>query len=1315
MNHSNLLPSRVQFAGAWSPPLQYGATLLFVAAITGIAAIFNSGSGFLAPATIENPGTLYILPVAAAAVLFGLGPALVALVASLGCITAFFHAQENGQRLILLLITILLIVALAERQRRIREGAERAQGNLRAILESMSDAVMVVDAAGHPVDVNAAATTALGAPDRRTALDWITQRDSEGVPRTDEYALLLRALAGERAVRRNVALPDTGDGPGVLSAVANPVYDTNGRVIGAVSVSRNVTAEIAREREREQLLREIEGERQFTRRILDVAPIGIGVIRPDDLAILTVNASYASYVTQFAAAKFVPGTPLTTYLPGAEHTPFVASLRTAVAENRIIRETGYGSDADTDHFFDWTAQPLPLSDDTVAALITFEDTTARVRGERERENLLHLVEDRRRFAQTIFDAVPVGLAVLDAATMRYVAVNPAFLAPLPKPYHAGGLNGARLSVALPGRGEEAFLAMVRAASAGGEERRRATPYYHAERGVTYWDETLVPLVAPNPGDEYVLYVCNEVTEQVLAQEQIALLAAREAERGQQLEAVFTAQTEGLLVIDLQGRVVRYNAAAEEIAVADGTPLTTIAAICEQFALRDEGGEPVRGLNDDAFTRLRDARSVEAIRQFRDGRGDERWMRMNVSAVRDAAGDVVGAVVAVRDITGERREAEERARLARELAERQRFAEAIFASVPVGLMVVGAEDGRVRAANDAYARFLDTTLAGNNLVGKAAALLQPAGATRPLPEDAEEQYRAWSRTLTETRQPVTIRELAYPDYPERGETFWDITGVPLMGDDDTVRDVLIVAVDVTDATLNRRRVEELAQAAGQRAGELEAIFASMPDGIAITSATGAILQFNAAARILLGMDAPLHQFPTEVADYYAIRLSDGRVAAPDDLPTARAARGDAFSGYEIVIRTPRGDRILSCSGAPIRDANGAVTGGIVVFSDVTERVESRQRIEELAWDAAQRAGELETVIASIADGVMVADAAGRITLDNTAARRLLGRTASLVMTDPAARLEELQLRNARMTPVTLEELPTVRALHGEIVTDQVLIVRRADTAADRYLLFSGAPVRGTDGAITGTVAVFRDITALKEVEQMKDEFISIAAHELRTPLTAIKGYAELLDRRLTAHGDRARDRHAVGIIYKQAERLANLVNEMLDVSRIEAGRLHLNREPIDIGALVAEAVNNLRVSDATHTFAVEIEPGIEVEADAARIEQVLINLIANAVTYSPEGGAITARARAVDGHAVVSIADQGIGIAPDDVPHLFDRFYRASNAGVARSGGMGLGLYICREIIERHGGTIRAESTADVGSTFTLTLPLAGTPPPAPPH
>ncbi len=1697
---------------AWPPAVRFAAALAaalaVVLATTGVIALVNSGWGFFDPVTIENPGTLYIASVTLVALLIGVGPALAASAASMLAVFLAFSRYESFERAVVLVATMLIIIGLAEWQRRAQDAAGRAQAKFEAILESMSDAVMVVDAAGRPTDVNNAAIAMLGAADRAAALAKVAHRRADGTPATDEYALLERALAGEETPQHDVAIPDGPDGPRIASAVASPMRDARGRIIGAVSVSRDMTDRLAQTRERESLLRRIERERQFSAHVLANVPVGIAVVRADDFTLLSFNAEYDDSVRHAPGSQpLTIGQSLLDALPAASRDAATRLLSRARDEQTTIRNTAYAAAVAPDRFYDGTIQPLQLGDGTPALLITAANVTERVRGEREREallrqvegqaaqlaatfeamvdgiavydaegNVLHrneafyrllhlepgnappqwdafiramhmrradgtpmgreethsfralhgetireeivllrdgrgrersmsqnaspiraadgavigavvvfndvterlaqerereglltLLEERRRFAQAIFDAVPVSLAVVDTDAMVFSAANPAFIEATPASYHDLGVGGRALTSVLPHTVENGFVGQLRHTGRTGERfEASATRYAHPTRGVTYWNETMIPLATNDPAARHVLYIAADVTKEIEAQQRVSALAREAAERAGQLEAVFGALAEGLILTDARGNIVQANAAVGRILGLDGESLPSLDTFRERFAVRDQDGVPIAHEQRAAIAALHGATRADQLRRFRDAQGEERWMSVSTAPVRDEAGAITGVALTMRDVTEERRGIEERERLLREVERRERFAQAIFDSVPVGLMVVGADDGVIRTANDAYAHFIDERFAGADLVGRNAALLQPTGATTPLPENAEEQYLAGLRNVAAGGAAVTVREFAYPDYPGRGETFWDLTGVPHFAADGSINDILVVTVDTTEQTVNRRAMEALAKTAAQRAAEQEAIIANMPDGVALYGADGQLIQMNLAGQQISGeAHSPDDTLPA-VVEHFDLRYPDGRVIPLDDLPLPRALRGETVSGYEFISHTRHGDRDIVASSAPIRDAAGEITSAVVVFSDiterkraeglttrlgrildassneiyvcdvvslrfsqvnagarrnlgytmdelthltpldikpeftletyraliaplhsgersevvfetvhrrkdgslypvevnlqlsqsetppalvaiiqditerraaerqreqllreiderrrfvqtvvesapvgiaafgvdadlavrmangqylqlldepwrgagimghgmrefvpdadaagltalvrqviereeplvlrefefngfargpgyydasivplreagarvsgvltvvadVTERVQSRQRIEELAWDAAQRASELETVIASIADGVLVTDAAGRIILENAASHRLTGRAASGVSLDLAAQVAEYALRAPDGAPLPPDALPLGRAVRGETVAEQVLILRRVDTGEDRFLMCSSAPVRAGSGAITGAVAVFRDITEMKQVEQMKDDFVSIAAHELRTPLTAIKGYAELLERRLSMQKGRESDRRSLDVIRKQSERLSNLVNEMLDVSRIEGGRLELNTEPFDLSALVGEVVNNMRVSSEAHTLSLAAVPGIVVDGDSARIEQVLLNLITNAITYSPEGGEIDVRVWKEDAAALVCVRDRGVGIALDELPHLFDRFYRAPRAGVMRAGGMGLGLYICREIVARHGGTIRAESAPGAGSTFTFSLPLA---------
>ncbi len=1822
----------VRAVSSWPPAGRYAATLAVVLATTGLIALVNSGWGFLDRVTIENPGTVYIATVTLVALLVGAGPALVAAAASMLAIFLAFPSYESFGRAVILVATMLVIIGLAEWLRRAQRAAEQVQAKFEAILESMSDAVMIVDVTGRSTDVNHAAVAMLGAVDRADALARITHRRADGTPATDEYALLERALAGEETAQHDVPIPDTPDGPRVVSAVASPLRDARGQITGAVSVSRgltdrlaqarerealleriereqqftaqvlanvpvgiavlraddftvlsfngeydasirhapgshpltigrslldaipaashdaamrllsrardegttirstayaaavvpdqfydgtiqplqlsdgipallitavNVTERVRGEMEREQLLRAIEQEQRYTRLILDTAPVAIGVVRPDDLMVASANEVFETYVSELAGKPFTAGASLLDALPGYEASEFVQQLRRAATEDRVLSVTGYAARVPEGRYYDWTMKPLALGDETRAALVTFADVTERVRNEREREELLQqierqaaqlaatfeamvngiavydaegrvvhrneafyhllhlesgsapplwddfiremhlrradgtpitreethsfralggetirdevvlvrdgqgrdrfmsqnaapiratdgtvigavvvfndvterleverererlhiLAEERRRFTQAIFDTVPVALAVIDTDAMTFSAANPTFVAGTPAPYRDLGVNGRPVATVLPHTVKNGFVGQLRTTGQTGERSETfATRYEHPTRGTTYWNETMIPLIMHDQAAHHVLYIAADVTDQVSAQQRIVALAREAAERAAELEAIIAHMPDGVAMYAPDGRLLQMNAMGRQIVGEDPQPGEAVAEAVQRFAIRDTDGRLIP-LDDLPLPRALRGETVSGYEFVSQTRQGDRYLLSSSAPIRDAAGEITSAVVMFTDITDRKRAERERERLLREVEEQRQFARTVIDSAPAGIAVCTAEsDFTVLLANDRFRSIVGDAWAEANLDGT------PFRAFTPNAEDAG--ILPIFRRVAETGEPVSLSEFEYGG--SGGDpSYFDWSLVPLREGGNQVTGLILLVTDVTDRVLSRQRIEELADAAAQRAAELEAIIANMPDGVAIYGADGRLVQMNLAGRAISGEDLSPDDALSDVVEQFDLRYPDGRVIPLDDLPLPRALRGETVSGYEFISHTLRGDRNILMSSAPITSAAGAITSAVVVFSDiterkraeelttrlgrildassneiyvcdatslrflqvnggardnlgytmdelmhltpldikpeftaetydaliaplrsgerseisfetvhrrkdgslypvevnlqlsrsenppilvaiiqditerhaaeqqreqllreiderrrfvqtviesapvgiaafgmdaaltvrmandqylqllnepwrvqgitgrgvrefvpdadaagltalvqqmlerdetialrefafsgfargtgyfdasivplresgaaitgiltvvadVTERVQSRQRIEELAWDAAQRARELETVIASIADGVMVTDAEGRIILENGASRRLTGRIEPAVSFDLEAQAAAQQLRDPDGTPIPPAELPLGRAVRGETVTEQVLLVRRADTGEDRFLMCSSAPVRAGNDAITGAVAVFRDITEMKQLDQMKDDFISIAAHELRTPLTAIKGYAELLDRRLSMQDGREADRRSLGVIRKQTERLASLVNEMLDVSRIEAGHLRLNSEPFDLSTLIGEVVSNMRVSSETHHLSLDTEPGIEVDGDTARIEQVLINLIANAITYSPEGGDVDVRVWTKDGAALVSIRDHGVGIAPDELPHLFDRFYRAPRAGVMRSGGMGLGLYICREIVIQHGGAIQVESIEGAGSTFTFSLPL----------
>ncbi|MEN9937213.1 MAG: hypothetical protein RLZZ387_3792, partial [Chloroflexota bacterium] len=233
-------------------------------------------------------------------------------------------------------------------------------------------------------------------------------------------------------------------------------------------------------------------------------------------------------------------------------------------------------------------------------------------------------------------------------------------------------------------------------------------------------------------------------------------------------------------------------------------------------------------------------------------------------------------------------------------------------------------------------------------------------------------------------------------------------------------------------------------------------------------------------------------------------------------------------------------------------------------------------------------------------------------------------------------------------------------------------------------------------------------AAQEAVQLRDSFLSIASHELKTPLTSLYGNAQLLRRRMMrAGGLGERDERALNVIVEQSARLDRMISMLLDISRLQTGRLSIHRVAVDVAALITLLVDEVRPTLEDHTIELRGGDGpLVIWGDDLRLHQVMMNLLQNAVKYSPSGGVITVSVGRRGDYAEVSVTDRGIGVPQKDLPHLFSQFFRAGNAEERNIGGIGLGLYVVHQIVMLHSGGVEVQSIEGQGSTFTVVLPLA---------
>ena len=304
------------------------------------------------------------------------------------------------------------------------------------------------------------------------------------------------------------------------------------------------------------------------------------------------------------------------------------------------------------------------------------------------------------------------------------------------------------------------------------------------------------------------------------------------------------------------------------------------------------------------------------------------------------------------------------------------------------------------------------------------------------------------------------------------------------------------------------------------------------------------------------------------------------------------------------------------------------------------------------------------------------------------------------------LDALSFRRADGREVSLSEFPLTRALStGETVRAEEIVISVPDGRSVTTLI-NATPIISEEGAIETVVVTLQDLTPLEEIERQRAEFLGTVSHELRAPLTSIKGSAAAL-MRTPSTLDAAETQQFLRIIDNQADHILDLIGELLDAARVDAGVLSVSPEPSDLAVLVDRAVGLFQSGGGRGNVSVDLPSDLpRVLADRRRIEQVLTNLLTNAARHSPESSIIRVGAAVEGVHVAISVADDGVGVSSERLPYLFRRFFRAE--GDARDGvGAGLGLAVCKGIVEAHGGRIWAESDGPGrGAVFTFTLPAA---------
>ena len=357
--------------------------------------------------------------------------------------------------------------------------------------------------------------------------------------------------------------------------------------------------------------------------------------------------------------------------------------------------------------------------------------------------------------------------------------------------------------------------------------------------------------------------------------------------------------------------------------------------------------------------------------------------------------------------------------------------------------------------------------------------------------------------------------------------------------------------------------------------------------------------------------------------------------------------------------------------------------------------------------------LAAIIQNSADGVMILDTQRRIRVFNRALEEMTGWAAAEALGQPCSHVLALKDRQGKdiceaICPLLHPEPPEERLyVEGDIKRPDKLLPRGVPAPPAGSVVTVGitySPLYDREGRLVSVIANVRDITRFREAEEMKSTFVSVISHELKSPVSIIKGYADTL-RREDAQWDADTLSQGLAIIAEESDRLNRLIDNLLDASRLQASAFKLELSYLQVDKLAEKVTEEFRVQSNEHMFTLDFPADFPaVQADIERLRQVLTNLLSNAIKYSPRGGLIRTGGWADDDWVYVAVSDEGIGIPRSEQERIFERFYRAESPLSRRTEGAGLGLYLCKEVIEAHGGKIWVQSEPGRGAKFIFKLP-----------
>jgi len=497
-------------------------------------------------------------------------------------------------------------------------------------------------------------------------------------------------------------------------------------------------------------------------------------------------------------------------------------------------------------------------------------------------------------------------------------------------------------------------------------------------------------------------------------------------------------------------------------------------------------------------------------------------------------------------------------------------------------------------------------------------------------------------------------------------------------------------DISEHTLLHEKIKKESRLAQRRAAELEATISSVADGIAVYDLNGNIITMNPSALRIFGYSKKDFEKPIlQRLKMLNAKTPQGKPFKTNDFPIYRALKGEIINDLEMIFKRNNQDTWIVVSAAPVKMPDGQMIGAVIIYRNMTDIKTAEEKLK--------REKEFsERLITNISDGIFAFDKKCRYTLWNKGMEKITGlkkeEVLGKVAFDVFPFLKEIG-----------EDLFFYKALSGKNAVTKDSEYTISQTGKQGFFDASYSPLFGNRGEVTGGFAVIHEVTERKELEKRKDEFMSIASHELKTPITTVKVFAQIIRKTINKQKNKNLNYYLTKM-NDQIDKMTELIGDLLDVSKIQAGKLELRKENFDLSELTKDIVRSMQKM-TKHKIVIKGWINNKIYADKHRIGQVLINLINNAFKYSPDGNEIIVHILPNSDKVTIGVEDFGIGIEEKHKAKIFDRFFQITTDPSASSG-LGMGLYISSEIIKRHKGKIWVESKKDKGSIFYFTIPFS---------